>query len=32
MAAEYMDRGFMNAKVVAGGYDAWQKADLPTGA
>jgi len=30
VAEEYMDRGFPNAKVVAGGYDAWQKADLPT--
>jgi rhodanese-related sulfurtransferase len=30
VAEEYMQHGFMNAKVVAGGYDAWRKAGLPT--
>ena len=31
MAERYIDEGFSNVKVIAGGFDAWQKADLPTG-
>lgn len=29
MAEEYLNKGYEDVKVLAGGYDAWEKADPP---
>jgi rhodanese-related sulfurtransferase len=29
VAEEFQNKGYKNVKVLAGGYDAWEKADPP---
>jgi rhodanese-related sulfurtransferase len=29
VAEQYLEKGFENSMVLAGGYDAWKKADMP---